>query len=89
VVFSRLFTSHASEPREEGQGYVYFWGGGVTERAVVQLRGASGEVYSVLLHPLTGRPEIFDHEVEPPVVDDSRANDQNEVDAREERVRER
>jgi general secretion pathway protein H len=89
VVFSRLFTAHASEAREEGNGYVYFWSGGVTERAVVQLRGASGEVYSVLLHPLTGRAEIFDHEVEPPVIDDSRASDQNEVDAREERARER
>jgi prepilin-type N-terminal cleavage/methylation domain-containing protein len=83
VTFLRLFTPHASEAREEGNGHVYFWAGGMTERAVVQLRGASGEVYSVVLHPLTGRAQIFDRAVEPPPLDESEVTDQTEIDARQ------
>ncbi len=83
VTIARLFTSQAEEPREEGDGYVYFWAGGIGERSVVQLRGASGEVYSVVLHPLTGRSEIFDRAVEPPAVDPADQTDQNEIDARQ------
>lgn len=86
VTILRLFTEHTEEPIEHGNGHVYFWSGGVGERAVVQLRGVSGEVYSVVLRPLTGHSQIYDREVEPPVVDDSRTTDQTEVDAREQRV---
>jgi prepilin-type N-terminal cleavage/methylation domain-containing protein len=83
VRIERVYTSHESEARTDGNGYVYFWSGGIGERAVVQLRGASGEVYSVMVHPLTGRSQIFDRAVEPSVTEDNVANDQTEVDARE------
>lgn len=83
VVIARVYTGHAEEPREDGTGYVYFWSGGMGERAVVQLRGASGEVYSIVLHPLTGRSQIYDRAVEPARVDESELTDQTEVDARQ------
>ncbi len=83
VVITRIFTAHESDARDEGNGYVYFWSGGVGERAIVQLRGVSGEVYSIVVHPLTGRSQIYDRAVEPPPVDDSNTTDQVEVDARE------
>lgn len=35
VVMARLFTPHATDPREEGNGHVYFWAGGMGERAIV------------------------------------------------------
>ncbi|MBI5516461.1 MAG: hypothetical protein HY909_21940 [Deltaproteobacteria bacterium] len=79
VAFHRLYTPHEAEPREEGRGYVYFFSGGVAERAVAQLRGADGAIFSVVLHPLNGRAEIFDHEVEPPPADDRGADDEDEV----------
>ena len=83
VTIVRLYTEHAEEAREEGNGHVYFWSGGVGERAVVQLRGVSGEVYSVVLRPLTGHSQIVDRAVEPAVVDESQSTDQVEVDARD------
>lgn len=86
VTITRLYAQHEEDAREEGNGYVYFWSGGVGERAVVQLRGGTGETYSVVLYPLTGRAQILDHAVEPVQVDDRDATDQNEVDAREQQA---
>ena len=65
VRFTRLFTPHELEPRESGKGYIYFFPGGHTEHAVVQLENPDLRVYSVEIHALTGRAEIFPHAVEP------------------------
>ena len=52
-------TEHDSKPRTKGRAYLYFWPGGGTERAVVQLqRGEGDEILSVLVSPLTGRAKI-------------------------------
>lgn len=52
-------TEHDSKPRTKGRAYLYFWPGGGTERAVVQLqRGDGDEILSVLVSPLTGRAKI-------------------------------
>jgi general secretion pathway protein H len=52
-------TEHDSKPRTKGRAYLYFWPGGGTERAVVQLqKGDSDEILSVLVSPLTGRAKI-------------------------------
>ena len=83
IVFVKLYSQHDAEPREEGVGHVYFFSGGQTERAVVQLRNRNGEFFSVALNPLTGRTEVFDRPVEPPTIDDREATDQVEVDERE------
>lgn len=52
-------TEHDSKARTKGRAYLYFWPGGGTERAVIQLqRGDSDEILSVLVSPLTGRAKI-------------------------------
>jgi general secretion pathway protein H len=52
-------TEHDSKPRTKGRAYLYFWPGGGTERAVVQLQKGDGdEILSVLVSPLTGRARI-------------------------------
>lgn len=83
VVVSRLYTQHEAEAREEGTGYVYFFPGGVAERATVHLRNGRGETFSVSLNPLTGRAEVNDRPVEPPNLDDRDTLDQNELDVRD------
>lgn len=65
VMIARLFTPHEIEPREAGKGYIYFFPGGQTEHAVVQLENRDRRVYSVEISPLTGHAEIFPHAVEP------------------------
>ena len=80
VVLTRLYSQHDPEPREEGTGHIYFFSGGLTERSVVHLRNSRGEIYSVSLNALTGRAEVFDRPVEPPVIDDRDSTDQTEID---------
>ena len=82
IAVTRLYSQHDPEPREEGTGHVYFFAGGQTERSVVHIRNSLGEIFSVSLNALTGRTEIFDRPVEPPVIDDRDATDQDEIDNR-------
>jgi general secretion pathway protein H len=53
-------TEHDEEPVTDGRGYVYFWPGGVTERAVIQLKkkGDRDAALSVVLSSLTGRARV-------------------------------
>jgi general secretion pathway protein H len=57
VQFRSIQTEHDEEPRTEGRGYLYFWPGGGTERASIQI-GRGDDVLTVLVSPLTGRAKI-------------------------------
>jgi general secretion pathway protein H len=59
VKFRLIQTEHDLKPRDKGRAYLYFWPGGGTERAVVQVeRTGSDDVLSVLVSPLTARARI-------------------------------
>jgi general secretion pathway protein H len=60
VEFRQVQTDHDGEPRTEGRAYLYFWPGGTTERASIQLRRTDGhdEGLTVTVSPLTGRAKI-------------------------------
>jgi len=60
-----LITPHESDTRTDGEGSVYFFPGGVTEHAVIQLSDSSDTVYSVEIHPLTGNARIHNFAYEP------------------------
>lgn len=67
----RLTTPHEPEPREQGRGYVYYFPGGRTEHAVVQIADRSREsVYSVEIHPLTGHAKVYPYAFEPEELSD-------------------
>jgi general secretion pathway protein H len=52
-------TEHDEHPIVNGRAYIYFWPGGLTERAHVQLKRAGGEeALTVIVSPLTGRTKI-------------------------------
>jgi general secretion pathway protein H len=58
-------TEHDLKPRDKGRAYLYFWPGGGTERAAIQLeRNGSPDVLSVLVSPLTGRAQIHHGKVD-------------------------
>jgi general secretion pathway protein H len=57
VQFRSVQTEHDEEPRTEGRGYLYFWPGGGTERAAIQV-GRGDDILTVLVSPLTGRAKI-------------------------------
>ncbi|MFW2390271.1 MAG: prepilin-type N-terminal cleavage/methylation domain-containing protein [Polyangiales bacterium] len=60
-----LITPHETDARTEGEGAVYFFPGGLTEHAVIQLSDSSDSVYSVEIHPLTGNARIHNFAYEP------------------------
>jgi prepilin-type N-terminal cleavage/methylation domain-containing protein len=64
----KLITPHDLAPRESGKGSIYFFSGGLTEHAVVQLSDGADTVYSVEIHPLTGRGQVYAKAYEPPEI---------------------
>lgn len=77
----RLIVPHEPEPRDEGQGAIYFFPGGQTENAVVWLGDDSDRVYSVEIHPLTGRGRVYNYAYEPEhLLDDGSGRARSEVD---------
>jgi general secretion pathway protein H len=52
-----VWTQHLSEPISKGMAYVYFYPQGQSEAALVTIADA-GNVYSVVLQPLTGRARV-------------------------------
>jgi general secretion pathway protein H len=81
ISIERLIVPHEPEPRTAGQGAIYFFPGGQTEHAVVWLGDGSDHVYSLELHPLTGRTRIHDYAYEPAVMlDDGRGATRSEVE---------
>jgi general secretion pathway protein H len=60
VELVQVKTEHDEEPIREGRAYIYFWPGGTTERAIVQLKKAGDKetALTVVLSPLTGRAKI-------------------------------
>jgi prepilin-type N-terminal cleavage/methylation domain-containing protein len=65
VQIIKLLVAHEPEPVTSGEGSVHFFSGGRTERAVIQLGDGRSGVYSVELHPLTGRVKVYAEAYEP------------------------
>ncbi len=64
IKFREVQTAHDEEPRKEGRAYLYFWPGGMTERASIQLKaGNAGEekdAITLSVAPLTGKVTVKD-----------------------------
>jgi general secretion pathway protein H len=75
----RLTVPHEPEPREQGRAAIYFFPGGRTEHAFVQVSDGRDGVYTVELHPLTGRGKVHTSAYEPRELEDDRS-ERSEVD---------
>jgi general secretion pathway protein H len=62
IRFLQIETAHQDLPQTADQAYLYFWPGGQTERASIQLSvGGStfdADVVTILISPLTGKADI-------------------------------
>ncbi len=83
VKIIRLITPHEVDPVDEGENGLYFFPGGQTEHAVIQLSDGGDGVYSIEIHPLTGRATLHTKAFEPRELLDNEESDENasEVDA--------
>jgi len=59
IRFVQVQTEHDAEPRVEGRAYLYFWPGGGTERASIQITRPGDQLgLTVLVSALTGRAKL-------------------------------
>lgn len=75
-------TSHDAEPRKSGRAYLYFWPGGQTEQASIQLKVGDDadekHAVTLLVAPLTGKVTVKDGAVALP-----KPRDEKEASERE------
>jgi general secretion pathway protein H len=72
-------TEHDEEPVTSGRAYVYFWPGGIAERAHVQLRRAGDpEGLTVIVSALTGRTRVERGRLDLPKTRSDKEEDQGE-----------
>jgi general secretion pathway protein H len=63
-----VYTPRMTEPVTSGRAYLYFYPLGQTEPAIITLADPEGgSVYSLVVHPITGRVRIYNSEVKPPL----------------------
>jgi len=68
ALIADVYTPRLAEPLDVGRGYIYFFPLGMTEAAIVHLTDKKREAfYSLVVHPLTGRVQIKNSYVEPPL----------------------
>lgn len=71
IKIAKVIVAHETKPREEGKTDLFFFPNGLTQHAVVQLQDRSDIIYSVEIHPLTGRGKIHSAPYEPEVLMDN------------------
>jgi general secretion pathway protein H len=64
IKFRQVQTGHDDKPRENGRAYLYFWPGGQTERANIQLKVGDVDdeknAITLIVSPLTGKVTVKD-----------------------------
>jgi general secretion pathway protein H len=66
LLLRSVYTPRVTEPVTAGRAYLYFFPLGQTEAAIVTLSDQQGEtIYSLVVHPLTGRVKVYDQDVKP------------------------
>jgi general secretion pathway protein H len=79
VSFGSVQTAHDDAPRTEGRAYLYFWPGGLTERAAIQVHigeGVDETTLTLAVAPLTGKVTVKEGAVDLQLpTDDATASD--------------
>jgi general secretion pathway protein H len=85
IVFRSVQTTHDDAPRTSGRAYLYFWPGGRTERASIQIqvKDQTADEYTMTLlisSPLTGKVVVKNGPVELVIpTDDDTASDRQDT----------
>jgi len=66
----KVIVAHEAEHRTEGVTDLFFFPSGLTQHAVIQLADKNDAIFSVEIHPLTGKGTVHDVPFEPDVLMD-------------------
>jgi len=64
VSFKDILTPHSFEKKTTGEEYIMFYPTGFAERTVIHVGTERGEVYTMVIKPLTGKTIVYDREVD-------------------------
>jgi prepilin-type N-terminal cleavage/methylation domain-containing protein len=85
VGITKLSVAHEAKPKTEGKVDLFYFSNGQTQHSVIQLNDRDNIIFSVEIHPLTGRGVIRNTPYEPEVLMDDptkRNEDATEVEDR-------
>jgi general secretion pathway protein H len=87
IRIAKVIVAHEVAPRDQGKTDLFFFPSGLTQHAVVQVVDKNGIIYSVEIHPLTGRGKIHNAPFEPEVLmDDASKRNEQASELEEERM---
>lgn len=87
IRIAKVIVAHEAEPREKGKTDLFYFSSGLTQHAVVQLADRNDIIYSVEIHPLTGRGKIHNAPFEPEVLmDDPKKRNEQASELEEDRL---
>jgi general secretion pathway protein H len=66
----KVIVAHEAEPKTEGSTDLFFFPSGQTQHAVIQLADKGDTIFSVEIHPLTGKGTVHDAPFEPEILMD-------------------
>jgi type II secretion system protein H len=66
----KVIVAHEADPKTDGATDLFFFPSGLTQHAVIQLADKSDTIFSVEIHPLTGKGTVHDAPFEPEVLMD-------------------
>jgi general secretion pathway protein H len=84
IRLAKLIVAHEAKPRSEGKVDLFYFPSGLTQHAVVQVADKNDIIYSVEIHPLTGRGKIHNAPYEPEVLMDDKTKRNDEASELEE-----
>ncbi len=82
----KVIVAHEAEPRTDGVTDLFFFSSGLTQHSVVQLADKNDSIFSVEIHPLTGKGTVHDVPFEPEVLMDDPSERNENASELEERL---
>jgi prepilin-type N-terminal cleavage/methylation domain-containing protein len=82
----KVVVAHEAEHKTEGVTDLFFFPSGLTQHAVIQLADKNDTIFSIEIHPLTGKATVYDVPFEPDVLMDDPNEDNDRASELEERL---
>ena len=82
----KVIVAHEAEHKTEGVTDLFFFSSGLTQHAVIQLADKNNAIFSVEIHPLTGKGTVHDVPFEPEVLMDDPTERNERASQLEERL---
>ena len=64
IKFKDIKTELSKDPITEGHAYTHFFPSGYVEQTRIRLESETGDIYTIIVEPLTGRAKVYPYDIE-------------------------